>query len=327
MSIKITDIPSPESRPSVPRDGRDRPLVIPPQGGKPVALTRTTTFIDCIEDKSSLSDWGKRSVLLGTVREPSIIEAVRDADPNGNRVPGAKTDKPFKDLLDELAEQAMGAAGANDKREKGTYLHALSELVDAGLPLPDYVTAEDRLDLAAYVMETQDLKFSHVERFVVCPELSVGGTPDRIAYYEGPGPNGRKIKGWFIFDLKTGTTEYGGLKMAAQLAIYSRAQFYDYTVIPAPARYNEAGKETKEWKEWRSTEHPAELAATAYSPIPKVSQKWGIILNLPSGSGEAELFWADLAYGWRMAKLAQTIRTARTAGRKALQRFVASSAA
>lgn len=113
--------------PTVPRDGWDRPLVIPKQGGKPVPLTRTTTFIDCIEDKTALSDWHKRMTLAGAAKRPSMLDVVRQLDPE---------QPDDKRKLNALAEQAIDIAGANKKREKGTHLHTLSEYVDRGDPLP-----------------------------------------------------------------------------------------------------------------------------------------------------------------------------------------------
>ncbi len=300
----------------VPRDGKDRPLVIPKTGGKPVALTRTTTFIDCIEDKSNLSDWGKRSVLIGAQRQPSLLEAVDGLDP-----------KADKWKLDALAERAMDAAGANDKREKGSHLHELSEYVDRGEQLPERtrfgVTVEqDIIDMAAYKMATVGLDVLSVEQFVVCLELGTGGTYDRLVHYAGPGPLKDEegspiwIEGTFIGDLKTGSTEYGGSKMAAQLAVYSHGETYDWTKFPVNARDKDA------IKRWKKVVVEAEQAAAAYSPLPEeINQEWGIIIALPSGSGECSLHWADLKLGWELAQLALTIRSARTRGRKALLPF------
>ena len=289
----------------VPRDQWDRPLVVPRGGGKPVGHTRTTTFIDCVEDKSNLIDWGKRSVLLGAARKPSLLAGVAELDP---------ADSGDKRTLNRLAEAATDAAGSNEKREKGTYLHALSELVDAGEQLPSHISDADLEDMTAYKMETIMFDVVHTERLVVVNELGTAGTPDRVARYTGPGP----IEGlWFedelfITDLKTGTVAFGALKMATQLAVYSRGEFYDHTVFPVDVEDKAA------FKAWKATVFPAELAETAYQSIGAVNQQWGVIVNLPAGSGACTLYWVDLTVGWRTALLAKMIRTTRSAGSKAM---------
>jgi hypothetical protein len=234
-------------------------------------------------------------VLIGAMRRPDLLEKVRDLDP--------ETDKK---KLNELAEQAKDAAGANEKSRKGTYLHDLSEYVDRGEPLPETISDQDLDDMAAYMMETAALKVIAVEQFVIVPELKVGGTFDRLSYYEGPGPDGKPIAGNFITDTKTGSVEYGKLKMASQLAVYSRGVLYDHTRFPVDA------SDKKAFATWKKTEFTAEQAAQAYSPLPPVNQDWGIIVHLPAGTGECALYWVDLNIGWALAQLALTIRNARS---------------
>ncbi|MER6231724.1 hypothetical protein ABT169_21615 [Streptomyces sp. NPDC001616] len=314
MPLNLLEIPQ-QSKPAhpndaVPRDGHGKPLVIPEAGGKPKALVRTTTFIDCIEDKSNLVDWGKRMVLVGAQKRPSLLDAVAELDP------GNKADKK---RLDALAERAMDVSGANDKREKGTYLHDLSEYVDRGEQLPSHVSDQDIEDMAAYLIETAPLTVHAVEQFVVCSELGVGGTYDRTYGYEGLGPLGEPISGRFIGDLKTGSVEYGGLKMAMQLAIYSRAKKYDHTLFPAPIR----DEDEKGFQKWKKVEVSPEEAAKAYTVPEPVNQDWGIIVHLPSGEGVCKLYWVDLNIGWKAAQLALTIREMRGLSRKAMRPFVA----
>ncbi|KOG26830.1 hypothetical protein [Streptomyces viridochromogenes] len=292
--MNIVDL-TPE--PTVPRDGWDRPLVVPKQGGKPVPLTRTTTFIDCIEDKTALSDWKSRMTLVGAAKRPSLLDVVRQLDPEN---------PDDKRRLNALAEQATDIAGANVKREKGTYLHKLSEYVDAGQPLPAGTSAVDQRDMTAYLMETIDFEVRAVEKFVAVPELRTGGTFDRLLEYSGPDPDGEHVEGLFIGDLKTGTVEYGKLKMAMQLAVYSRGEFYDYSRFPVDTT------DKKAFAAWKKCEIPAAEAAQAYTPLVGVSQKWGIVINLPAGSGECTLHWVDLEIGWAAACLALDVRTTRS---------------
>ncbi|QBI99443.1 exonuclease [Streptomyces phage Caelum] len=236
-------------------------------------------------------------VLLGSSKRPDLLEAARALDPD---------DPADKKKLNALTEQAKDAAGANEKSRKGTYLHDLSEYVDRGDPLPSTISGADLDDMAAYMMATSVLKVIAIEQFVAVPELSVGGTFDRLSYYDGPGPDGKPISGNFITDTKTGTIEYGKLKMASQLAVYSRGKLYDHTRFPVDA------SDKKAFTTWKKTEFTAEEAASAYSPLPPVNQDWGIIVHLPAGTGVCNLYWVDLNIGWALANLALTIRKARS---------------
>jgi len=294
--MEIVQLPQAPS--SVPRDGYGRPLIVPKTGGRPVAHTRTTTFIDCIESKDALVDWDKRCVLIGAAMKPDLLAgvlALNQEDPDDKR------------RLNALAEKAKETSGANEKREKGTRLHALTEAVDAGIVLPESTPPEDVADMAAYMMATLDFEVIHAERLVVVNELATAGTPDRVSRYDGPGPTGRRMKATLITDLKTGNVEYGKLKMAMQLAVYAHGEHYDHTVFPA---VDTADK--KAFAAWKKIEHSAELAATAYTPQVGINKSWGVIISLPAGSGECTLHWVDLRVGWKAAKLALKVRQARS---------------
>lgn len=273
--INIVDLPA---RPAeIERDGYDRPKVVPPGGTKAVAYTRVTTFADCLDDKSALATWGKRMVLVGLGFNPQMLEQARGLDPD---------DATDKRKLNAIAEQAFEASGANDKRERGTYLHKLSELVDARIPIGQAaVSKSDIMDMAAYHYATQDLRVVHAERLVVLDSLKVAGTPDRISHYSGPGPDGKPIDGNLITDLKTGTVEYGVLKMAMQLALYSRGEHYDHVTQTRTA-------------------------------LPDVNQEWGLIFNLRPGSGECEVYWINLDIGWTAVQVAVEVRKMRAINRK-----------
>ncbi|MFI2674003.1 hypothetical protein ACH5AU_31355 [Streptomyces albidoflavus] len=301
--MKLANLPSPA--PSVPRDGWGRPIAVPKTGGRPRSLTRCTTFIDAIEDKAGLTTWKQRMVLVGASREPSLVSEAAPLSPE--TIEGRKR-------LDTIAERAATVAGAHDKRERGTHLHDLSEYVDRGEPLPPSASRADLADMAAYKEATSILDVVAVETFVVVDELSVGGTFDRMVRYFGPGPDGQPISGLFIADLKTGRIE-SGLKIAAQLAVYSRGELYDHRVFPVNDR------EKKELASWKRRAVPADLAKTAYAPMRAVSQDWGIVIHLPAGSGECSLHWADLRLGWEAAKAAQKTRALRSKNRSALCPF------
>ena len=294
-------VPVPQDR-KVPRDGWDRPLVVPRGGGRPLGHTRTTTFIDCIEDKSNLSMWKMRQILVGVAKDPSVLSVVHSLD---------LADAKDKLRLTALAERMLDVSGANNKREQGTHLHLLSELVDAGLALPVGTSDADVVDMMAYMLGTTAFSFRHVEKLVAVNELRTAGTPDRVALYTGPGPLPDMYfeDELLITDLKTGSAEFGQLKIASQLATYSRGKFYNHSVFGFHADMQE---DEKAFKAWKATAFDAELAETAYTSIGNVNQEWGVVFSLPAGSGVLTLKWVDLTLGWELAQLALTIRAARS---------------
>jgi hypothetical protein len=276
------------------------------------SYTRTTTYIDVLDDKSNLEAWQMRMVLIGVALDNGLLNDVgalyadQQAAEQSLRELGVRADeearaelkaaaKAPKDELNRRAQIAKQKAGAEDKADKGTELHALSELRDQGLDLPGGISFEDVLDLDAYTRASEGFEIVHMEKLVVCDELAIGGTPDRVSEWKGDCPlvapdgtvyePGAGVR--LITDLKTGTVEYGGLKMAMQLAIYSRSELYDHKT-------------------------------GARSPLENIDQKWGIIMNVPAGSGEAALYWADLELGWEAVKIAGSVRRMRSMSKKAL---------
>lgn len=247
----VEELTTPET--PIPRDRWGRPLVTPKGGGAPVAYTRCTTFIDVIEDKFNLQKWMQRQVAIGLSQRPDLQLAV-----------AAHRDE--KTTLDKLCEEARAAAASSAAATTGTALHTLTERVDRGLPLPALPPTAVP-DLEAYQEATQELTHLHIERFVVQDLLQVGGTPDRVVSYQGQ---------TYIADLKTGSIEYGSLKIAMQLAIYSRSLLYT---------------------------HPSGERAPH-----EASTSRGIIIHLPAGQATCSLHWVDLEAGWEAAKLARDIR-------------------
>lgn len=186
----------------IPRDGKGRPLIVPADGGKPIAYTRASKFGDALEDEYNLTRWKLRMAISGmTLADhlPLAVAAHRDD----------------KNALNRLAEEAMTAAQAGGQASKGTALHKLAEKVDRGEALGP-IPAEYRADIDAYQRTTEGIEWTHLERFVVCDALRAAGTADRFGIYRG-----RLVVG----DMKTGSVDYP-LKMAVQLAIYANAKGY-----------------------------------------------------------------------------------------------------
>lgn len=193
--------------PEIPRDRWGRPLVVPPDGGKPVAYTRATTFVSACDDTYNLNQWAKRMVAIGLVDRPDLQLAIA-------------AHRDDKGKLNHIVDEAMEAAKAHAAATTGTALHSLTEALDRGQDMPTYPDAY-KADLEAYAAATKPLKMlpEYIERFLVYDPLRIGGTPDRIVEL-----GGRR----YIADLKTGSVDYAIGKIAQQLAVYSRSVTYDH---------------------------------------------------------------------------------------------------
>lgn len=186
------------------RDRYGRPLVIPPDGGKPVPYTRCTTYVGCLEDTHNLTRWKQRQTVLGLTARPDLVMSA--------------VANPDKANLDRVVDAAMEAAASSAAATIGTALHSLTEQHDRGTLDPALVPSDYRSDLDAYAAVTKCLTVKAIEQFGVHDELKIGGTWDRVVEHDGRD---------YIADVKTGDITYGIGKIAMQLAVYSRCVTYD----------------------------------------------------------------------------------------------------
>ena len=197
------------------RDRWGRPLIIPPEGGKPVAYTRVSTLAKALDDLNQLMMWKQRKTAEGLLRRPDLMTRLSGAIANGD----PDTDWPTKKDLNRICSEAVEAAGASKGSSAGTGFHALTEAIDRGED-PQYVGADDRARLDAYRTATEGYTPLDAETFVVCDELRAAGSFDRLWLC----PDGAVRVG----DLKTGKSEpQYPLATAMQLAIYANGSRYD----------------------------------------------------------------------------------------------------
>lgn len=189
---------------TIPRDRWNRPLIVPPDGGKPKAYTRCTTFVDVLEDKYNLQRWQLRQCAIGLADRPDLLLSV-------------SAHRDDKQALNQVCDKAMEAAQSSARSTTGTALHALCERVDRGQPL-GIVPPSARADVEAYLAATRDMEHVYIEQFSVRDSLKVGGTPDRVVKFDGK---------YYIADIKTGSDiTWGALKIAMQLAVYAHSVPY-----------------------------------------------------------------------------------------------------
>lgn len=265
----MTDIETIQAEPS--RDRWGRPLVIPPGGGKPAAYMRCTRFVGVLEDTFNLSLWQQRMVAVGLAsrKDLALQAATLAGDPDGN-----------KQALNKLVDAAREAAAASAAATIGTALHQLTERLDRGEPL-GVVPAEYEPHMAAYRTATRGIQHQHLERFMVCDEYKVGGTPDRLSIIPGrDGLHVADVKTGDILDGK-GRIRWGAMKIAMQMAMYAHSVHYD--------------------------------PATGERTDPGLNQKRGLVIALNAKTGDCRSVWLNLEAGWAACQVAASVWAARKA--------------
>jgi hypothetical protein len=250
-----------ELEPDFERDGWGRPIVRTLNGERK-AYTRCTTFVSALEDTAKLADWKQRMVAIGLSRRNDLLLRAASLRPDD------------RDKLNDLCKQALDAAAASAAATTGTALHAMTETLDRGESI-EHMPPDAKRDLAAYEAATRSLTVLDIERHLVLDEFMIGGTCDRVVEYEG-----RR----YIADIKTGSVDFGQLKIAMQLAVYAHSEKYD--------------------------------VKTAQRSRLDVDRQRGIVIHLPAGQGTCRLLWTDIGAAWEAIPLAKQVRDWRSRGRK-----------
>jgi hypothetical protein len=189
--------------PGPPRDRYGRYMIPDPDTGKHRPWTRATTIAKTLEDPTNLTRWAKRMTAIGVATRPSIAA-------------GVVANKDDKKTLDDLAEQAIQAAGGNENRELGTHLHDITAQLDRGMRID--VPEPWASDVAAYKRALTDRSLTvdpqWVEVILLNRPLEIAGTADRL-YVDHEGQ-------LVVGDLKTGGF-LAWLSFAMQFAIYATA--------------------------------------------------------------------------------------------------------
>lgn len=185
--------------------------------------------------------------------------------------------KRWKKEMDQVTDKAVEAGKASSAATIGTAVHDYTEQIDRGQEL-GYVPDTYRTHLDAYRAKTAGMVWQHIEQPVVLDDLKIAGTPDRI----GTVPGHQKM---IIGDVKTGDTDYGILKMCMQEAVYAHSLLYD-------------------------------VATGQRTPIGDVDLERGLIIALSAERASCDIFWIDLAAGWRAVETAGKVREWRAMDRK-----------
>ena len=247
-----------------PRDRWGRYLIPHPETGKPTGFTRATTIAKTLEDPTNLTAWAKRMAAIGVAQKPSIAAGILAALDDRKR-------------LNDLVEQAIEAAGGTERRELGTALHRIIELVDLG-----ETTAEDNImfadEINAYVAarDAWQLTSVHTELIVLNFPLGVAGTADRI-YRDRDGQ-------LVIGDLKTGGY-LSWLSFAMQMAIYATAT------------------------------HIYDPVTNSVTGAPPIRQDHALIVHLPAGENRCDIHPVSVPIGLDAVLMALEVRRLRKTDR------------
>ena len=255
---------------NVRRDQWGRYLVVPPGGGRPTGYTRVTTVAKALDGGGGLAAWKASMAAAGIIMRRGLrarweaLLALYAGDP-------WYASEASKAECKALVEDCAAVGGANDRREVGSALHAITALADSGRALP-HLTEETERDLEAYhrglAAAGITIVGGQIEQIVVLDEYQVAGTFDRLATVPG-------FELPLIADLKTGASlDYSWQPFAVQLAAYAHG---DAIYVQGPA---------------------ADGSKDQRLAMPPVDQDFGLVFWLNAGSGAFEIYLVDLRSGW-----------------------------
>lgn len=248
------------------RDRWGRPLIMQADGTRK-PYTRSSSAAKAIEETFNLELWARRNVAFGLAHDRSLVARIVALGGTPST-----WDSDAKRAVNKVCEDAARVAQAHKHADIGTAVHLMSERLDRG---EDVDGGPYSADLDAYRRAADAMGWiispTHVECRMVCDELELAGTCDRIVATDD--------NGYRVADLKTGSTvEYGALGYAAQLAAYARGALYD-------------------------------VAAEVRLPTPEIDTEIGYIIHLPAGIGQCQIYEIDLISGYHAARTARQVRT------------------
>jgi len=179
--------------------------------------TRVSTIAKVGSDETLLQDRAERLIVAGLGANPALnAQAMKAA--------AMSEGKAQKAELRRVAALAFEAAGGNEKRDRGTAFHELTDAINRGqdVTIPDELKPE--IDAYYEALEKYDLQVipKLMERVVLCP-YDTGGAFDNIMRRWNPDTESYEL---VIVDLKTGQTlEFSWLSFLIQLWMYANAYF------------------------------------------------------------------------------------------------------
>lgn len=268
-----------EDAPEVERQN-GQPLIMQPDGSR-LAYTRSSSLGDYLTDSAFLEAWHMRNlaVALGRRRDLADMAAVEPFT-TGFAEPDAPIKKASAARLDEINEKALESVMINERADRGTVVHAVTEMDYEG-----YIPITVITEFASFQEWIAINKVRRIESelFVVNDDLRVAGTFDHLFEVEG--------FGLVIGDTKNGRNA-NNLGFACQFANYSRSKWYD----PSTGERMDL----------------AEYIKSRYGIEGVVNQEFALLLSVKAaqngGIGEVKVSEVDIDWGYEACKLAAQVR-------------------
>jgi len=253
---------------------RRQPLVVPPNRDRGLWYDSPSKTADMPDGEPyQLIAWKLRQVAKGITLAPGLQDLVSSHQHD---------DK----MMNKLVKRAINRARGDENADKGTARHKTAELEDFGLS-PGPQSPRMRADLDAYHEVTRAFVMVLGEMFVVDDVHKLGGTFDRVAWYE---PD----KCYYILDLKPPDSGYGQGAKAIQFAIYQAGWLYNWSL----AQY---------WLD-RDPKKLPELSLR--SPLPQpMNDEYAIMVHVPrNGAGRAYTARVNIGHGRTGRRIAAEMR-------------------
>jgi hypothetical protein len=273
---------------------------------------RVSTLVKKVEtDTYNLDEWHKRQVGEGLALRDDLVLALKAM----GRPPAEGWTREQKKEINRICKAAAEAAKQRDGAKVGTAFHTLTERVDRGEPIEQVTAglpaAAAETVRAYHFLRTQNgWRTVEVERTVVCDELEVAGTFDRVelipglAALLGAGTCQHDTDADHVHDVAA--YEHGELPVTADVKTEEAPWLNGLHIGPQLGIYSRARRM------WRPTggthvvmdRDGAEVHVPngEYVPAPCVRQDVAVVVHLRDG--KAEPYFVNLIEGWAAAQAA-----------------------
>lgn len=263
-----------------------QPLIIPRDGGEPVPYTRASSLGSYLADDRFLLTWKMRYLAVAMGRYKDLADQCGiEPYTTGFAEPEKIVKSASGKRLDSLIERALDRMLIDERANRGTVVHAVTEQDYDG-----YVPISVITELAVFneFLAINNIRRCGSEIFVVNDELRVAGTFDHLFFHEH--------YGLVVGDTKNGrnTNELG---FGCQFANYAHSEVYD---PETGERISLQGYVIREY---------------GFDPGP-VNQDVALLLSLKAaqdgGVGELKVSEVNIKWGYAKATQAAGVRDSRT---------------
>lgn len=261
-------------------------------------------------DTYNLDMWKKRQVAEGLAIRDDLVLALKAMGRPDVVIGWTQADKRKIDGIVKDAEQAAKQA---DGAKRGTAYHDLTERLDRGEPIDSVVRnlpagVAQMVRAYAFLRRENGWQNVEIERTVVCEELEVAGTFDRVdvvpglsamigpgtcqyGHLEGDHAAMGILELPVVVDVKSEASPWlNGLHIGPQLAIYTRSRkMWRPTGGMVKVKFSASGDEVS-------------VPAGEYVPAPCVRQDVAIVVHVTETA--ATPYFINLGEGWDAAQAA-----------------------